>query len=67
MKPNIFFILLDGSRLDRLEKSVEFMELKKEGTLLNNIIISPSYAKIKGKKLKLLIGQILIRNILLRM
>jgi len=52
MKPNIFFVLLDGSRLDRLEKSVEFMELKKEGTLLNNNIISPSYAKIKGKKLK---------------
>jgi len=43
MKPNIFFILLDGSRWDRLEKSFEFMELKKKGTLLNNITTCAPY------------------------
>ena len=37
MKPNIIFILLDGARWDRLDKSKEFSELIKEGTLLDNV------------------------------
>jgi arylsulfatase A-like enzyme len=37
MKPNIVFILLDGARWDRLNKSQEFSELIKEGTLLDNV------------------------------
>ena len=37
MKPNIVFILLDGARWDRLNKSQEFSELIKQGTLLNNV------------------------------
>lgn len=43
LKPNIIFILLDGSRWDRLEKSKEFMELQKKGTLLNNVITAIPY------------------------
>jgi len=43
MKPNILFILLDGSRWDRLHTSPEFMELQKKGTLLNNVITSIPY------------------------
>ena len=34
MKPNIIFILLDGSRFDRINSSPEFMELLKKGTVL---------------------------------
>ena len=37
MKPNIIFVLLDGSRWDRIDKSPEFNELVKDGTLLNNV------------------------------
>lgn len=37
MKPNIVFILLDGARWDRLNKSEEFSELIKAGTLLDNV------------------------------
>jgi arylsulfatase A-like enzyme len=37
MKPNIIFILLDGSRQDRIKNSLEFSELLEEGTLLNNV------------------------------
>lgn len=37
MKPNIVFILLDGARWDRLNKSQEFSELIKQGTLLDNV------------------------------
>ena len=37
MKPNIIFILLDGSRVDRIKVSAEFNELIKDGTLLNNV------------------------------
>ena len=37
MKPNIIFVLLDGSRWDRLEISSKFEELKKEGFLFNNV------------------------------
>ena len=43
MKPNILFILLDGSRWDRLHTSPEFMELQKKGTLLNNVITAIPY------------------------
>mgnify|MGYP006081352973 CR=1 FL=1 len=37
MKPNIVFVLLDGSRWDRINNSSEFNELIHEGTLLNNV------------------------------
>ena len=37
MNPNIIFVLLDGSRWDRIDKSPEFNELVKDGTLLNNV------------------------------
>ncbi len=43
MKHNIIFILLDGSRWDRLDKSDEFMNLKKEGSLFNNITAAYPY------------------------
>lgn len=43
MKPNIIFILLDGSRWDRLDRSPEFKELKKKGTLLNNVTTAAPY------------------------
>ena len=43
MKPNIIFILLDGSRFDRINKSPEFSELLKEGTLLNNVSTAIPY------------------------
>jgi len=43
MKPNILFILLDGSRWDRLERSSDFMKLKNEGTLLNNVTSAAPY------------------------
>jgi len=35
--PNIILVLLDGARWDRLEKSQDFQEIIKEGTLLNNV------------------------------
>ena len=37
MKPNIIFVLLDGSRFDRIEVSSEFTKLLNEGTFLNNV------------------------------
>jgi len=37
MKQNIVFVLLDGSRWDRINNSPEFNELMQEGTLLNNV------------------------------
>ncbi len=43
MKPNIIFILLDGARWDRLNKSKEFSELIKEGTLLDNVTTAIPY------------------------
>ena len=43
MKPNIIFILLDGSRFDRINSSPEFMELLKKGTLVNNVTTSMPY------------------------
>ena len=43
MRPNIIFILLDGARWDRLHVSPEFLDLKKEGTLLNNITTAAPY------------------------
>ncbi|WP_428324999.1 sulfatase family protein [Nitrosopumilus sp.] len=43
MKPNIIFVLLDGSRYDRINESPEFVELLKEGTLLNNVSTAIPY------------------------
>jgi len=43
MKPNILFVLLDGSRWDRLDTSPEFKELQKKGTLLNNVTTAIPY------------------------
>ena len=43
MKPNIIFILLDGSRWDRLDVSSDFIELKKKGILLNNVSAAYPY------------------------
>jgi arylsulfatase A-like enzyme len=43
MKPNIIFILLDGSRWDRLDISNEFSELKKEGSIFDNITTTAPY------------------------
>lgn len=43
MKPNIIFVLLDGARWDRLETSKEFMNLAKDGTLLNNVTTAIPY------------------------
>lgn len=43
MKPNIIFVLLDGARWDRNNKSQEFKELCKEGTLLNNVVTAMPY------------------------
>ena len=36
-KPNIVLVLLDGARWDRLGESLDFMDVSKEGTLLNNV------------------------------
>lgn len=43
MKLNIIFVLLDGSRWDRLDKSPEFLELQKKGTTLNKVITAIPY------------------------
>ena len=43
MKPNILMILLDGARSDRLNKSSEFKDLKKEGVLFNNVTAAYPY------------------------
>ena len=43
MKPHIIFILLDGSRVDKIETSSEFVELLNEGTLVNNVTTSMPY------------------------
>jgi len=43
MKPNIIFVLLDGSRWDRLHISPEFSKLKKDGTLLTNVTTTAPY------------------------
>ena len=43
MKPNIIFVLLDGSRHDRMKISPEFSELLNEGTLLNNVSTAIPY------------------------
>ena len=43
MPPNIIFILLDGSRCDRLNLSKEFQKLQNKGTLLNNISAAYPY------------------------
>ncbi len=43
MKPNVIFILLDGARWDRIEKSNEFREICKRGTLLNNVSTAMPY------------------------
>jgi arylsulfatase A-like enzyme len=43
MKYNIIFVLLDGSRWDRLSKSKEFTNLKDKGFLLNNVTAAYPY------------------------
>lgn len=43
MKPNVIFVLLDGSRTDRLTVSKNFVDLQKEGTLLNNVTCAYPY------------------------
>ena len=43
MKPNIIFVLLDGSRWDRVNHSPEFSELIHEGTFLNNVTAAIPY------------------------
>ncbi len=43
MKKNIIFVLLDGSRWDRLDKSSDFSDLQKKGTMLNKVITAIPY------------------------
>ena len=43
MVPNIIFILLDGSRYDRLHISKKFLDLCKNGFLLNNVTAAYPY------------------------
>ena len=43
MKPNIIFVLLDGARWDRLDKSDDFLKLQKNGFLLNNVSAAYPY------------------------
>jgi len=43
LKPNLIFVLLDGTRHDRLHISKEFSKLKNEGTLLNNVTATAPY------------------------
>ena len=43
MQPNIIFVLLDGARNDRVDLSKDFSDLKKEGTLLDNVNTSIPY------------------------
>ena len=43
MKPNIIFVLLDGSRFDRIHISPEFCNLIKQGTLLDNVTTAIPY------------------------
>ena len=43
MKPNLFFVLLDGSRSDRTDISDEFLELQQKGTFLNNVSTAAPY------------------------
>ena len=43
MKPNIIFVLLDGSRWDRINHSPEFCEIMREGTFMNNVTTSIPY------------------------
>jgi arylsulfatase A-like enzyme len=42
-QPNILFILLDGSRFDKLDTSLDFMELTKQGTLFTNVTTAYPY------------------------
>ena len=43
MKPNIIFVVLDGSRFDRIHVSREFRNLIKQGTLLDNVTTAIPY------------------------
>ena len=42
-KLNVIFVLLDGARWDRLHTSNDFLEISKEGTLLNNVTTAMPY------------------------
>ena len=43
MAPNVLFVLLDGSRTDRLHISKDFLKLQNEGMLFNNITAAYPY------------------------
>jgi arylsulfatase A-like enzyme len=43
VKPNIVLVLLDGARWDRLSFSPKFENLRKEGTLFNNVTTAAPY------------------------
>ncbi len=43
VSPNIIFVLLDGARYDRTHTSEDFLELKKDGCLFNNVTAAYPY------------------------
>ena len=43
MRPNIIFVLLDGARWDRLDKSEDFLKLQHNGFLLDNVSAAYPY------------------------
>ena len=43
MKPNLFFVLLDGSRWDRTNSSPDFLDIQEKGTLMNNVTTAAPY------------------------
>ena len=43
MKPNLFFVLLDGSRWDRTNISPDFLDIQKKGTFVNNVTTAAPY------------------------
>ena len=43
MNPNIIFVLLDGSRYDRIHTSEDFLQLKKDGCLFTNVTAAYPY------------------------
>lgn len=43
MKPNLFFVLLDGSRWDRTDITPDFLDLQKKGTFVNNVSTAAPY------------------------
>ena len=43
MKKNLIFVLIDGARVDRLSKSIEFNEIAKNGFLFDNVTTTFPY------------------------